>query len=55
MATSGAADATQVHTHLCYSELGEVLPAIDALDADVTSVEAARSRIEILDDLHTAG
>ncbi|MEV8512544.1 5-methyltetrahydropteroyltriglutamate--homocysteine S-methyltransferase [Dactylosporangium sp. NPDC051484] len=42
-ATSGAADATQIHTHLCYSDAGEVLEAIDALDADVTSIEAARS------------
>jgi 5-methyltetrahydropteroyltriglutamate--homocysteine methyltransferase len=55
LATSGVADATQVHTHLCYSEFGEVLPAIDALDADVTSIEASRSRMEILDDLHAAG
>ncbi|WP_326558110.1 5-methyltetrahydropteroyltriglutamate--homocysteine S-methyltransferase [Micromonospora sp. NBC_01796] len=55
LATSGVADSTQIHTHLCYSEFGEVLPAIDALDADVTSIEASRSRMEILDDLHTAG
>jgi 5-methyltetrahydropteroyltriglutamate--homocysteine methyltransferase len=46
-ATSGAADATQIHTHLCYSEAGEVLEAIDALDADVTSIEAARSGLAI--------
>ncbi|MQA81382.1 MAG: 5-methyltetrahydropteroyltriglutamate--homocysteine S-methyltransferase [Streptosporangiales bacterium] len=43
LATSGAADATQVHTHLCYSEFEEVFASIDALDADVTSIEAARS------------
>jgi 5-methyltetrahydropteroyltriglutamate--homocysteine methyltransferase len=49
------ADATQIHTHLCYSEFGEVLPAIDALDADVTSIEASRSKMEILDDLRAAG
>ncbi|WP_328608222.1 5-methyltetrahydropteroyltriglutamate--homocysteine S-methyltransferase [Amycolatopsis sp. NBC_00345] len=55
VATSGAADATQVHTHMCYSEFGEVLPAIDALDADVTSIEAARSKMEVLDDLSGAG
>jgi 5-methyltetrahydropteroyltriglutamate--homocysteine methyltransferase len=42
-ATSGAADATQIHTHLCYSNAAEVLAAIDALDADVTSIESARS------------
>ncbi|MEU7903553.1 5-methyltetrahydropteroyltriglutamate--homocysteine S-methyltransferase [Actinoplanes sp. NPDC049118] len=55
LATSGVSDATQVHTHLCYSEFGEVLPAIGALDADVTSIEASRSRMEILDDLRAAG
>jgi 5-methyltetrahydropteroyltriglutamate--homocysteine methyltransferase len=55
VATSGAADTTQVHTHMCYSEFGEVLPAIDALDADVTSIEAARSKMEVLDDLSGAG
>ncbi|WP_236538102.1 5-methyltetrahydropteroyltriglutamate--homocysteine S-methyltransferase [Spiractinospora alimapuensis] len=55
MATSGVAASTQIHTHLCYSEFGEVLPAIDALDADVTSIEAARSRMEVLDDLNDAG
>ncbi|MDT5023803.1 MAG: 5-methyltetrahydropteroyltriglutamate--homocysteine methyltransferase [Micromonosporaceae bacterium] len=54
-ATSGVADSTQVHTHLCYSEFGEVLPAIDALDADVTSIEASRSRMEVLDDLRAIG
>lgn len=54
-ATSGVSPATQIHTHLCYSEFGEVLPAIDALDADVTSIEASRSRMEILDDLREAG
>ncbi|WP_410616607.1 5-methyltetrahydropteroyltriglutamate--homocysteine S-methyltransferase [Amycolatopsis sp. lyj-109] len=51
LATSGVADATQIHTHLCYSEFGEVLSAIDALDADVTSIEAARSKMEVLTGL----
>jgi len=55
LATSGVADTTQVHTHLCYSEFGEVITAIDALDADVTSIEASRSRMEVLDDLRAAG
>ncbi|MPZ67734.1 MAG: 5-methyltetrahydropteroyltriglutamate--homocysteine S-methyltransferase [Pseudonocardiaceae bacterium] len=48
LATAGAAITTQVHTHLCYSEFNEVIDAIDALDADVTSIEAARSRMEVL-------
>lgn len=55
LATSGVDVATQVHTHLCYSEFGEVVDAIDGLDADVTSVEAARSRMEIVPELAAAG
>jgi len=55
LATAGAADATQIHTHLCYSEFGEVIEAIDGLDADVTSIEAARSRMEVLADIARAG
>ena len=55
LATSGIADSTQIHTHMCYSEFGEVLPAIDALDADVTSIEAARSKMEVLTDLDAGG
>ncbi|NYH79514.1 5-methyltetrahydropteroyltriglutamate--homocysteine methyltransferase [Actinopolyspora biskrensis] len=55
LATSGVSDATQIHTHLCYSEFGEVINAIVDLDADVTSLEAARSRMEVLDDLNSVG
>lgn len=55
LATSGVADATQIHTHLCYSEFGEVIGAIADLDADVTSIEAARSHMEVLDDLNAIG
>jgi 5-methyltetrahydropteroyltriglutamate--homocysteine methyltransferase len=55
LATAGVRDETQVHTHMCYSEFGEILPAIDGLDADVTSIEAARSRMELVRDLEQAG
>ncbi|MGP4016260.1 5-methyltetrahydropteroyltriglutamate--homocysteine S-methyltransferase [Saccharopolyspora sp. 5N708] len=55
LATCGVAESTQIHTHLCYSEFGEVINAIVALDADVTSIEAARSRMEVLDDLNAVG
>lgn len=48
LATGGAAPATQVHTHLCYSEFDVVIDAVDHLDADVTSIEASRSRMDIL-------
>ncbi|MDK8546157.1 5-methyltetrahydropteroyltriglutamate--homocysteine S-methyltransferase [Corynebacterium pseudodiphtheriticum] len=43
---------TQIHTHLCYSEFGQIIDAVAALDADVTSIEAARSRMELLEDLN---
>ncbi|KID27788.1 methionine synthase (B12-independent) [Prauserella sp. Am3] len=55
LATSGVTDGTQLHTHLCYSEFGDVIDAIVALDADVTSIEAARSRMEVLRDLSDVG
>ncbi|MET3946017.1 5-methyltetrahydropteroyltriglutamate--homocysteine methyltransferase [Arthrobacter sp. UYCu512] len=55
LATAGAADATQIHTHLCYSEFGAIIDAIDGLDADVTSIEAARSRMEVVHDLQSHG
>ncbi len=55
LATAGVVAETQIHTHLCYSEFGEVIGAIDGLDADVTSVEAARSRMEIVPELAEAG
>jgi len=55
LATGGAAAATQVHTHLCYSEFGVVIDAIRALDADVTSIEAARSRMEVVADIARYG
>jgi 5-methyltetrahydropteroyltriglutamate--homocysteine methyltransferase len=48
LATSGVRDDTQIHAHLCYSEFGEIIDAIDGLAADVTSIEAARSRMEVL-------
>ncbi|GAB3680433.1 5-methyltetrahydropteroyltriglutamate--homocysteine S-methyltransferase [Saccharopolyspora tripterygii] len=55
LATSGVTDTTQIHTHLCYSEFGDVINAIVALEADVTSIEAARSRMEVLSDLNAVG
>jgi 5-methyltetrahydropteroyltriglutamate--homocysteine methyltransferase len=55
LATSGVAPATQIHTHLCYSEFNDVVDAIDDLDADVTSIEAARSGMEVLPALAANG
>lgn len=55
LATAGVEAKTQIHTHLCYSEFGVVIDAIQNLDADVTSIEAARSRMEVVDDLQSSG
>lgn len=48
---SKVAATTQIHTHMCYSEFTDIIPAIDNLDADVISFEASRSNLEILDAL----
>ncbi len=55
LATSGVRDETQIHTHLCYSEFGVVIEAIRNLDADVTSIEAARSRMDVIKDIRESG
>jgi 5-methyltetrahydropteroyltriglutamate--homocysteine methyltransferase len=55
LATAGVHDKTQIHTHLCYSEFGVVIDAINRLDADVTSIEAARSKMEVVPDIKTSG
>jgi len=49
VAACGVADATQIHTHMCYSEFNDILPAIAALDADVITIETSRSAMELLD------
>ena len=46
---SGVRDDTQIHTHMCYSEFNDILPAIAALDADVITIETSRSDMELLD------
>ncbi|MET5116565.1 5-methyltetrahydropteroyltriglutamate--homocysteine S-methyltransferase, partial [Burkholderia pseudomallei] len=43
IAASGVADYTQIHTHMCYAEFGDILPSIAALAADVISIETTRS------------
>ncbi|MBN9073957.1 MAG: 5-methyltetrahydropteroyltriglutamate--homocysteine S-methyltransferase [Rhizobiales bacterium] len=49
LCSSGVADATQIHTHMCYSEFNDIIDAIAAMDADVISIETSRSRMELLD------
>ncbi len=48
---SGVQADTQIHTHMCYSEFTDIIPAIDAMDADVITFEASRSDLLILDSL----
>lgn len=49
LASSGADDATQIHTHMCYSEFNAIIEAIEQLDADVITIENSRSAAELLD------
>nr|WP_202798942.1 5-methyltetrahydropteroyltriglutamate--homocysteine S-methyltransferase [Saccharopolyspora spinosa] len=55
LSTAGVRDDTQIHTHMCYAEFGDVLQAIIGMDADVISLEAARSAMSIVADLARAG
>ncbi|GJQ52482.1 MAG: 5-methyltetrahydropteroyltriglutamate--homocysteine methyltransferase [Anaerolineaceae bacterium] len=49
LASSGAQDETQIHTHMCYAEFDNIMEAIGHMDADVISIEASRSKMELLD------
>jgi 5-methyltetrahydropteroyltriglutamate--homocysteine methyltransferase len=48
ISASGVRDDTQIHTHMCYSEFNDILPAIAAMDADVITIETSRSQMELL-------
>ncbi|MGY4398121.1 5-methyltetrahydropteroyltriglutamate--homocysteine methyltransferase [Sphingomonas sp. UYAg733] len=48
LSAAGVADVTQIHTHMCYSEFNDILTSIGAMDADVISIETARSQMELL-------
>jgi len=48
LSASSVADATQIHTHMCYAEFNDIIGAIAAMDADVISIETARSQMELL-------
>lgn len=50
LATSSVADATQIHTHMCYSQFGQIIHAIYDLDADVISIETSRSHGDLIQD-----
>jgi 5-methyltetrahydropteroyltriglutamate--homocysteine methyltransferase len=55
IATSGVEDSTQVQTHMCYSDFGDIMVQIQAMDADVLLIEAARSRMELLHEWERTG
>jgi 5-methyltetrahydropteroyltriglutamate--homocysteine methyltransferase len=48
LTTCGVADQTQLHTHMCYSEFNDIVGWIAKMDADVISIEASRSKMELL-------
>ncbi|WP_367429281.1 5-methyltetrahydropteroyltriglutamate--homocysteine S-methyltransferase [Streptomyces celluloflavus] len=55
LTTGGVRPATQIHTHMCYAEFGDIVEAIDDLDADVISLEAARSHMQVARELAAHG
>ncbi|MFJ8251854.1 5-methyltetrahydropteroyltriglutamate--homocysteine S-methyltransferase [Streptomyces sp. NPDC094466] len=55
LSTSGVRPDTQIHTHMCYAEFGDIVRAIDDLDADVISLEAARSHMQVAGELAEHG
>ncbi|MEV7180999.1 5-methyltetrahydropteroyltriglutamate--homocysteine S-methyltransferase [Kitasatospora sp. NPDC093679] len=55
LATSAVRADTQIHTHMCYAEFGAIMTAIDELDADVISLEATRSHMQVAGELAEAG
>ena len=48
LATAGVTDALQTHSHFCYSDFDDIFPSIQALDADVISIEASKSDLKLL-------
>lgn len=52
LASCGAADETQIHSHMCYAEFNDIIREIARLDADVISIETARSNMELLNAFH---
>jgi 5-methyltetrahydropteroyltriglutamate--homocysteine methyltransferase len=48
LASAGVADTTQIHTHMCYAQFNDIIDSIAELDADVVSIEATRSQMELL-------
>ncbi|MFI8510061.1 5-methyltetrahydropteroyltriglutamate--homocysteine S-methyltransferase [Streptomyces sp. NPDC085460] len=55
LTTGGVRPDTQIHTHMCYAEFGDIVQAIDDLDADVISLEATRSHMQVARELAAHG
>jgi 5-methyltetrahydropteroyltriglutamate--homocysteine methyltransferase len=55
LSTAVVKDETQIQTHMCYSDFGDILEQIQSMDADVNLIEAARSRMELLQDWERTG
>jgi 5-methyltetrahydropteroyltriglutamate--homocysteine methyltransferase len=55
LSTSSVRDETQIQTHMCYSEFGDMMRQIQEMDADVLLIEAARSKMELLEDWKRTG
>jgi 5-methyltetrahydropteroyltriglutamate--homocysteine methyltransferase len=55
ISTAGVDDATQIQTHMCYSDFGDIMGQIQAMDADVLLIEAARSRMNLLYEWERTG
>lgn len=53
ISVSGVEDATQIHTHMCYSEFNDIISNIAAMDADVITIETSRSQMELLEVFST--
>ncbi|NNM51295.1 MAG: 5-methyltetrahydropteroyltriglutamate--homocysteine S-methyltransferase [Pseudomonadales bacterium] len=51
LTANGVSDATQIHTHMCYSEFNDIMSSIMAMDADVITIETSRSNADLLDAL----
>ena len=49
ISANGVQDSTQIHTHMCYSEFNDIMPAIADMDADVITIETSRSNMELLE------
>ncbi|HTB81919.1 MAG TPA: 5-methyltetrahydropteroyltriglutamate--homocysteine S-methyltransferase [Opitutaceae bacterium] len=53
LCAGGVRDDTQIHTHMCYAEFNDIIQAIADLDADVITIEASRSGMELLEAFET--